>query len=48
MPRTKRVVKAVDVIWTIPDSLWPTLEAILSEFYHGGEDRASAGTCGRY
>jgi transposase len=33
MPRTKRVVKAVDVIWTIPDSLWPTLEAILSEFY---------------
>ncbi len=33
MPRTKRVVKAVDVIWTIPDSLWPTLETILLEFY---------------
>ena len=33
MPRTKRVAKAVDVIWTIPDSLWPTLEAILLEFY---------------
>src|SRR6516162_6257123 len=33
MPRTKRVVKAVDVIWVVPDSLWPTLEAILLEFY---------------
>ena len=31
MARTKRVVKAVDVIWTIPDSLWPALEAILLE-----------------
>ena len=33
MARTKRVVKAVDVIWTIPDSLWPALEAILLEVY---------------
>jgi transposase len=33
MARTKRLVKAVDVIWTIPDDLWPVLEAILLEYY---------------
>lgn len=33
MPRRKRTVKPVDTIWAIPDSLWPTLEAILHDFY---------------
>lgn len=33
MPRTKRTVAKVDTIWTIPDNLWPTLDAILQEFY---------------
>src|SRR5436309_3260771 len=33
MPRTKRTVKPLDTIWTIPDDLWPALGTILSEFY---------------
>ena len=33
MPRTKRAVKTVDTLWIIPDDLWPTLDAILQEFY---------------
>jgi transposase len=33
MARTKRQVKKVDTLWTIPDDLWPALEAILLEVY---------------
>lgn len=33
MARKKRIAKKQDVIWTIPDELWLTLEAIFSEFY---------------
>jgi transposase len=34
MPRTKRQpAPPPDTIWEIPDSLWPALEAILSEKY---------------
>lgn len=33
MARKKRIAKKWDVIWTIPDDLWPTLEAILLEYY---------------
>jgi len=33
MPRTKRKVKTLGTIWTIPDNLWPALEAILLEVY---------------
>ena len=33
MPRAKRAATPPDTIWEVPDSLWPTLEAILGEFY---------------
>ena len=33
MARTARKSPPVDTVWRIPDSLWPTLEAILLELY---------------
>ncbi len=36
MPRTKRKLPPPDTIWTIPDSLWPAVEALLADFYPAG------------
>jgi hypothetical protein len=46
MPRTNRTTAPPpDTIWEVPDSLWPTREAILHEKYPPPAPAAHAGAC---